>query len=218
MIIVDRKTMQNIDAYAINELKIPSICLVERASLAVLKNINLDLRKSFAIVASVGNNGADGMALARNLLSLGKIVDIYIVGNLEKASKDFLINLSSCKMMTDSIYEIKSIEDLEFFKENIEKVNTIVDAIFGTGLNRTVSGIYSYVIDAINEARIFTISVDIPSGFDCDGEMDFGSFVDSDLIVSMQVMKKGLFYDRYFKDKVKVEDIGIAKKAIEKFI
>lgn len=218
MISVDRKTMQNIDAYAINELKIPSLCLVERASLAILKNINLDIRKSFAIVASVGNNGADGMALARNLLALGKKVHIYVLGDLKKASDDFLTNFISCKKMSENIFEIKSIEDLEFFKNNIGDVNTIIDAIFGTGLNRTVSGIYSYVIDIINESRTYTISVDIPSGFDCDGEMDFGSFVDSDLVVSMQVMKKGLYKDRYFRDKIIVEDIGIAKAAIEKFI
>ncbi|MDY3006396.1 NAD(P)H-hydrate epimerase [Anaerococcus sp. AGMB00486] len=218
MIIVDRETMKNIDAYAINELKIPSICLVERASLAVLNNINLDIRNSFGIVASVGNNGADGMALARNLLSIGKKVEIYIVGDIKKASTDFLINFESCKKMTDKIFEIRTIDDIEFFKNNLEKINTIIDAIFGTGLNRTVSGIYSYVIEIINLSNIFTISIDIPSGYDCDGEMDFGTYVDSDFIVSMQLMKKGLYYDTYFRDKIVVEDIGIAQKAIDKFI
>lgn len=218
MKLVDRLTMQKIDSYAINELKIPSLCLVERASLAVLKNINLKVRNSFAIVASVGNNGADGLALARNLLALEKKVDIYIVGNINKASEDFLINLNSCKKMTKNIYEIKTIEDMDFIRENLKKVNTIVDAIFGTGLNRTVSGIYAYIIDIINQTNTYTISIDLPSGFDADGKMDFSSYVDADLIVSMQLMKKGLFYNSYFKDKVVVEDIGIAKSAIDKFL
>lgn len=218
MIIVDRKTMQDIDSYAINELKIPSICLVERASLAVLKNIKLDIRKTFAIIASVGNNGADGMALARNLLTLGKKVDIYILGNMGKASDDFLINFKSCKEMTNNIYIIKTIEDMDFLRENLKKVNTIVDAIFGTGLNRTVTGIYAYVIDLINQTRTYTISIDLPSGLDADGEMDFGPYVDSDLIISMQLMKKGLYNNSYFRNKVIVEDIGIAKIAIEKYI
>lgn len=218
MIIVDRKTMQDIDSYAINELKIPSICLVERASLAVLKNIKLDIRKTFAIIASVGNNGADGMALARNLLTLGKKVDIYILGNMGKASDDFLINFKSCKEMTNNIYIIKTIEDMDFLRENLKKVNTIVDAIFGTGLNRTITGIYAYVIDLINQTRTYTISIDLPSGLDADGEMDFGPYVDSDLIISMQLMKKGLYNNSYFRNKVIVEDIGIAKIAIEKYI
>lgn len=218
MKLVDKKTMQAIDSYAINELKIPSLCLVERASLAVMKNINLDIRHSFAIFASVGNNGADGMALARNLLALDKKVDIYILGNLDKASDDFLINYRACKNLTDTIYELKSIGDMEFLSENLKKVNTLVDAIFGTGLNRPVSGIYATVIDIINQASIYTISVDIPSGFDCDGEMDFGLCVDSDLIVSMQIMKKGLYEDRYFRKKVRVEDIGISQRAVDKFI
>lgn len=218
MKLVDKKTMQAIDSYAINELKIPSLCLVERASLAVMKNINLDIRHSFAIFASVGNNGADGLALARNLLALDKKVDIYILGNLDKASDDFLINYKACKNLTDTIYELKSIGDMEFLARNLKKVNTLVDAIFGTGLNRTVSGMYATVIDIINQAFIYTISVDIPSGFDCDGEMDFGPCVDSDLIVSMQLMKKGLYEDRYFRKKVIVEDIGISKRAVDKFI
>lgn len=218
MKLVDKKTMQAIDSYAINELKIPSLCLVERASLAVMKNINLDIRHSFAIFSSVGNNGADGMALARNLLALDKKVDIYILGNLDKASDDFLINYRACKNLTDTIYELKSIGDMEFLSENLKKVNTLVDAIFGTGLNRPVSGIYATVIDIINQASIYTISVDIPSGFDCDGEMDFGLCVDSDLIVSMQIMKKGLYEDRYFRKKIRVEDIGISQRAVDKFI
>src|SRR5690625_4626655 len=181
MKLVDKKTMQAIDYYAINELKIPSLCLVERASLAVMKNINLDIRHSFAIFASVGNNGADGMALARNLLALNKSVDIYILGNIDKASEDFLINYRACKNLTNTIYEVKSIGDMEFLRNNLKKVNTLVDAIFGTGLNRPVSGIYATVIDIINQTATYTISVDIPSGFDCDGEMDFGLCVDSDL-------------------------------------
>lgn len=72
MLVVDRQTMQNIDSYAINEIKIPSLCLVERAALSVMDNINLDIRHTFAIIVSCGNNGADGLALARNLLALGK--------------------------------------------------------------------------------------------------------------------------------------------------
>src|SRR5699024_11763060 len=112
--IVNREEMQKIDHYAINVLNIPSICLVERASLAVLKNIDLNIRNSFAVVVGVGNNGADGVALARNLLAMDKYVDLYIVGNLSKASEEFNLNLKAVRAMTDQIYEVKSIADIEF--------------------------------------------------------------------------------------------------------
>lgn len=218
MLLVDRETMQNIDSFAINEIKIPSLCLVERAALSVMENINLDIRHSFAIIVSCGNNGADGLALARNLLALGKNCHIYIIGNMNKASKDFIINYNACKNLTEDIYPIETIEDMNFLRNNLDRVNTIIDGIFGTGLNRPVSGIYANIIELINEKNIYTISIDLPSGFDANGENNYGSYVDSDLIVCMQILKKGLYEDNYFRDKTVVCDIGLPKKAIEKFI
>lgn len=218
MLVVDRQTMQNIDSYAINEIKIPSLCLVERAALSVMENINLDIRHTFAIIVSCGNNGADGLALARNLLALGKKCHIYIIGNKDKASRDFIINYNACKNLTKDIYPIETIEDMNFLRENLDRVNTIIDGIFGTGLNRPVSGIYANIIELINEKNIYTISIDLPSGFDANGENNYGSYVDSDLIVCMQILKKGLYEDNYFRDKTVVCDIGLPKIAIEKSI
>lgn len=215
MLVVDSKTMKKIDQYAIDILKVPSICLVERSALAVIKNINLEKRTSFAIVVGVGNNGADGLAIARNLLAMGKYVEIYIVGDLSKQSEDFKLNLDSCKRLTDKIFEPESIEDLAIMEKNLEEVSTIIDAIFGTGLNRTVGGMQAYMISLINRTMKYTISVDIPSGLDGDNGKSWGEVVDSDLIVSMQIMKRGVYEKNRFRDKCIVEDIGIPQKAIE---
>ena len=215
MLVVDSKNMKKIDQYAIDILKVPSICLVERAALAVIKNINLDVRNSFAIIVGVGNNGADGLAIARNLLAMGKYVEIYIVGDLSKQSPDFKLNLDSCRRLTDKIFEPESIEDLAIMEKNLEEVSTIIDAIFGTGLNRTVGGMHSYMISLINRTMKYTISVDIPSGLDGDSGKKWGEVVDCDLIVSMQIMKRGVYEKSHFRDKCIVEDIGIPQKAIE---
>ncbi|MDU3136542.1 MAG: NAD(P)H-hydrate epimerase [Anaerococcus prevotii] len=214
MLVVDSKTMKKIDQYAIDILKVPSICLVERAALAVIKNINLDVRNSFAIIVGVGNNGADGLAIARNLLAMGKYVEIYIVGDLSKQSPDFKLNLDSCRRLTDKIFEPESIEDLAIMEKNLEEVSTIIDAIFGTGLNRTVVGMHSYMISLINRTMKYTISVDIPSGLDGDSGKKWGEVVDCDLIVTMQIMKMGVYEKSRFRDKCIVEDIGIPQKAI----
>lgn len=214
MLVVDSKTMKKIDQYAIDVLKVPSICLVERAALAVIKNINLEKRTSFAIVVGVGNNGADGLAIARNLLAMGKYVEIYIVGDLSKQSEDFKLNLDSCKRLTDKIFVPESIEDLAIMEKNLEEVSTIIDAIFGAGLNRTVGGMHAYMISLINRTMKYTISVDIPSGLDGDSGRFWGEVVDSDLIVSMQIMKRGVYEKNRFRDKCIVEDIGIPEKAI----
>lgn len=214
MLVVDSKTMKKIDQYAIDILKVPSICLVEKAALAVIKNINLEKRTSFAIVVGVGNNGADGLAIARNLLAMGKYVEIYIVGDLTKQSQDFKLNLDSCKRLTDKIFEPESIEDLAIMEKNLEEVSTIIDAIFGTGLNRTIQGMHSYMISLINRTMKYTISVDIPSGLDGDSGKKWGEVVDCDLIVTMQIMKMGVYEKSRFRDKCIVEDIGIPQKAI----
>ena len=150
MILVDRVQMQAIDRYAIEVLKVPALSLVERASMAVLKHINLNKFGYFGVVVGVGNNGADGLALARNLLARYKDVEIFIIGDVEKASPEFKLNLESCEMLCEEIYYVESIEDLENMEKRLSNVNLIVDAIFGTGLNRPVTGIYATVISIIN--------------------------------------------------------------------
>lgn len=215
MIVVDKDQMQKIDQYAINELKIPSICLVERAALSVIKNIDLNVRKTFALVVGIGNNGADGLALARNLLARDYYVEVYIIGNIEKAKEDFILNYQAVKKLTDKISLVETILDLEVMEKNISKVSTIIEGIFGTGLDRTITGTYAYVIAMLNRSMKYIISIDIPSGVDSTTGEAWGEVVDSDLIVSMQLMKKGVYDRSIYKNKCVVEDIGIPQKAID---
>lgn len=215
MIVVDKDQMQKIDQYAINELKIPSICLVERAALSVIKNIDLSVRKTFALVVGIGNNGADGLALARNLLARDYYVEVYIIGNIEKAKEDFILNYQAVKNLTDKISLVETILDLEEMEKNISKVSTIIEGIFGTGLDRTITGTYAYVIAMLNRSMKYIISIDIPSGVDSTTGEAWGEVVDSDLIVSMQLMKKGVYDRSIYKNKCVVEDIGIPQKAID---
>lgn len=215
MIVVDKDQMQKIEQYAINELKIPSICLVERAALSVIKNIDLNVRKTFALVVGIGNNGADGLAIARNLLARDYYVEVYIIGNIEKAKEDFILNYQAVKNLTDKIYLIDTILDLEVMEKNISKVSTIIEGIFGTGLDRTITGTYAYVIAMLNRSMKYIISIDIPSGVDSTTGEAWGEVVDSDLIVSMQLMKKGVYDRSIYKNKCVVEDIGIPQKAID---
>ncbi|WP_394018554.1 NAD(P)H-hydrate epimerase [Anaerococcus cruorum] len=218
MLVVDKDQMIAIDKYAIEELKIPALCLVERAALAVIKNINLDVRKSFAIVVGIGNNGADGLAVARNLLARDFYVDVYIIGNLEKASDEFILNYEAIKNLTENIYMVDTIADLEFMEENLSNVTTIIEGIFGTGLDRTISGTYAYVISLINRSLKYIISIDVPSGLDSTSGDSWGEIVDCDLIVSMQLMKQGVFERSIYKNKCVVEDIGIPQKAINEIL
>ena len=100
-------------------------------------------------------------------------------------------------------------------EKNISKVSTIIEGIFGTGLDRTITGTYAYVIAMLNRSMKYIISIDIPSGVDSTTGEAWGEVVDSDLIVSMQLMKKGVYDRSIYKNKCVVEDIGIPQKAID---
>lgn len=215
MRLVDKDQMIAIDNYAINQLMIPSLCLVERASLAVIKNINLDVRRSFAVIVSTGNNGADGLAVARNLLARKFEVEVYIIGDIANASPEFTSNYEAITKLSDKIFTVETIGDLETMEENIKNLSTIIEGIFGTGLNRTISGVHAFVIAMINRSMKFVISIDIPSGLDATSGESWGEMVDADLIVSMQLMKKGIYQRSRFRDICVVEDIGIPELAIE---
>lgn len=214
MLVVDRDEIRRIDTYAINVLQVPALCLVERAGLAIMKNINLDVRTSFAIVVGCGNNGADGLALARNLLARDMYVEIYIVGDTQKASPEFIANYRSLVKLTDKIFPVITIEDINQMEKNLGEVSTIVEGIFGTGINRSIQGVEAFVISLINRTMKYTISIDLPSGLDATTGKQWGEIIDSDLIVSMQVMKKGVYQIKRLRDKCLVEDIGIPQKAI----
>ena len=186
-----------------------------KRALSVIKNIDLSVRKTFALVVGIGNNGADGLALARNLLARDYYVEVYIIGNIEKAKEDFILNYQAVKNLTDKISLVETILDLEEMEKNISKVSTIIEGIFGTGLDRTITGTYAYVIAMLNRSMKYIISIDIPSGVDSTTGEAWGEVVDSDLIVSMQLMKKGVYDRSIYKNKCVVEDIGIPQKAID---
>ena len=213
MIIVTADEMRRIDKYAINVLEIPSIVLMENAALKVIKNIDIERRNSFAVICGTGNNGGDGLAVARGLLSLGKKVYTYIIGSKGEGSEEFKINLRSLMKISDNVKFMNTIGDIQSLPEELENVNMIIDAIFGIGLNSEVKGMAQYVIDTINKSRIYTLSVDIPSGMHPDTGAIMGTCVDPSLIVCMSSMKKGLVRNSLISTDIVVEHIGIPKEA-----
>lgn len=207
--------MKRIDHYAIEVLEIPGILLMENAALKVISNIDLNVRRTFAVVCGTGNNGGDGLAIARGLLALDKYVDVYIVGDMNRATKDFMTNYRILQKMRATIIHVDTLGSLETMERNLNKVNMIVDAIFGTGLTRAVVGVQEYAIDMINRSRIYTLSVDMPSGFDATTGEIHSVAIDPSMVVVFQLMKKGLLNNRYIDARIVVEPIGIPSMAIE---
>lgn len=215
MITVTGDEMKAIDNYCIKELGIPGIVLMENAALKVIKNIDLNNYNSFAIICGVGNNGGDGLAVGRHLIVNDKDVHIYIVGNIGKGSRDFLVNYNILKNMEVDLKHINTIEDLEPLENLILKSDMVIDSIFGTGLTRDVESIYKDIILSINNNSKYILSIDIPSGIDSDTGKILGTSIKANKTISFQLLKNGLVDNENYTGKVIIEPIGMPKIAID---
>ena len=217
MIKVSADQMKAIDRYAINVLDIPGIVLMENAALRSISNMDLSRRHSFAIFCGTGNNGGDGLAIARGLIALGKKVITFIIGDRTKGSEEFKTNYRALERLGE-IHWLDTIGDIDLMKEKLDKVNTIIDCIFGTGLNRQIRGMAVVVIENINESRIHTISIDVPSGINATTGESLGSVVDASEIICLQYMKTGLEVSPYVHCPITVVPIGIPDFVAEKVL
>jgi ADP-dependent NAD(P)H-hydrate dehydratase / NAD(P)H-hydrate epimerase len=155
--------IHSIDDYTVRYEPITSIDLMERAATSVLKWLKRKFRRTekFLIFAGPGNNGGDGLALARLLIKDRYNVEIYSVDISTK--KSGLWELNNHRLKSETNCEIRVISSIEQFPIVTEH-DKIIDAIFGSGLTRPVEGIAAEVISKLNKSRAEIISIDIPSG------------------------------------------------------
>ncbi|WP_425538906.1 NAD(P)H-hydrate epimerase [Microaceticoccus formicicus] len=210
--------MAAIDRYCIRGLEIPGILLMENAALKLLKNIDIVMNTDIAIVCGTGNNGADGLALARHLINLDHNVKIYIIGEINRENADYMTYYNILLNLGVRFETIHTIEDLENFEATISKMDLVVDAIFGTGLTAQVRGIQEYVIDMMNHCGVDILSVDIPSGLDANTGKIMGICVNPKKVVTFQLMKEGIAKNPLICNDVVVESISIPKKAIDRIL
>ena len=215
MLTISCDEMKAMDSYAINIIGIPSIVLMENAALKVIDNIDLSGTDSYTIVCGTGNNGGDGLAVARHLILKKKTVDLFIVGNLDKRTKDFNINFDILKNMKVNFTHIVDDYGLKKIKESTKKSNLTIDSLFGIGITRNVEGIFYKVIDIINKNSNSILSVDIPSGLDGDTGQVLGISIKANKTVTFHHMKKGLVKSESYTGNIIVEDIGIPNRVTE---
>lgn len=207
--------MKAMDAYAINEIGIPSIVLMENAALGVIANIDLDTLDSFTIVCAPGNNGRDGLAIARHLLVKNKIVDLFIIGDLDKATTDFQINLNILKNMKADFTSLTDATGLDKLNSALSENDFTIDAIFGIGLDRPVTGLFYEVIERINQASKNTLAVDIPSGLDGDSGKALGISIQAQQTICFHLLKRGLINNEQYTGDITVVAIGIPDSVTE---
>jgi len=195
--------------------KISSLQLMERAANNCTSQIMQDFNRDFSlhIIVGKGNNGADGLVIARKLLQKKYKVRVTILKFTKKASPEFAANLTL--LHKDVITTILSANDIVFNKNEI-----IIDAVFGYGLNRETSGDFAKTIDRINNAKAKILSIDIPSGlFADDNRQNNGSIIRADITYTFECMKFSFLLESnlLFFGQVKLINIGLDKPFLQSF-
>jgi len=206
--------MRMIDKSASDFGGIPSIVLMENAALACVREItSIEGIKSAAIFCGKGNNGGDGLAIARHLFNSGIEVTVYLVCGSD-FSGDALTNYEILSRMGVKITELNDTDLLDLY---IKNTDIVIDAIFGTGIHGEITGLCREVIAQINKSSKYILSVDIPSGINADTGEVCGICIHADKTVTFAAYKLGLllFPGSDFTGEIVPYDISIPEYIIK---
>jgi len=190
--------IKDLDRRAMEEYSIPGAVLMENAgggaARLLLETIS-EATGGVVIVCGVGNNGGDGFVMARHLANHGVEVRVFVAGALKKVrAGESAENLATIQKMNIPLIPMTTDEDILALTDALARFPAVVDAVFGTGLDREVTGSIGRVIDCINDAgdngkKIF--SVDIPSGIHADTGRVLGRAVRADVTCTFALAKPG---------------------------
>lgn len=199
--VVTASLMKALDANTIEYHKIPSMVLMERAALAVVDALSGWNLEKVLVVCGNGNNGGDGIAIARILKGKGYPVHICQPAADGRKSPDCVRQEEIARS-----YDVTWVNNPDW-----SEYTTIVDAIFGVGLSRKIEGIFAETIQKINEARAPVMAVDTPSGIDSDTGQVLGCAVRARETVTFAFAKAGQLLEPGcgYCGKLKICDIGI---------
>ena len=206
--LVNSREMKQYDANTTEYFKVPSLLLMERAACSAfeeIKKISCD-SQSYLIVCGTGNNGADGLALARMLLLDGRKATVVRIGDTKKETEQF-----KKQMEILNAYGFPVLEDIP--QENAYDV--IVDAIFGVGLSKNVEGIYADMIDKMNSMSGKKVAIDMPSGISADTGAVLNCAFRADITITFAFEKVGmhLFPGNMYTGTILVKQIGITRES-----
>jgi len=209
--------MRGLDRRTIGENGVAGLVLMEnagRGACAVIQEHFPELRRA-AVFAGKGNNGGDGLVIARHLQNAGVEVMVLLLAGKDEIKGDARTNLEAWLKMKGKLEQIKSEKDLAGQRPAILHADLLVDAIFGTGLNAEVQGLYRAAIELINqvssERNLPVLAVDIASGLNADTGQVMGVAVEADVTATFGLAKVGqlCFPGAALSGRIEVIDISI---------
>ncbi len=220
MNIYTSRQMQEIDRITIEEESVPSLYLMENAAKAVvneiLKNFSEDEIKRCLIISGKGNNGGDGICVARILHHLKFSPILFLAAKKEDLSRDSKIQFEN---YDGEVHLLQNEDDfINDLSSYLKRSKIVVDALLGTGTKGEVQGFYKKIIEQINSHKTNVVSVDIPSGLSGDSFLPSQIAVRADLTVTLGGLKLPLASpecEEFCGEVIKVE-IGLSDRAFEK--
>ena len=220
MHVVTAAQMQALDRHTIEDAGVPGTRLMERAGAGVVSCLTQQLGslqgKTVTILCGKGNNGGDGFVVARLLHKQRAKIRVLTLAPLTELSRDAahmyrqLVRAAGKTIVT-------SFSAAGQAPAMLQDSDVIVDALLGTGLAAPVTGRYADAIECINQARRWTVAVDLPSGIHADTGAVLGQAVRADLTVTFGLPKLGLFQNQGIDHagRVEIVDIGIPPAYVE---
>jgi len=209
MVVLSAEQIRAWDEYTMQHEPIASIDLMERAASSCYQSLhkNQYLPNSFAIFCGKGNNGGDGLAIARLLSNKGFKVFVCIIEPGQKGTDDFQTNLARLHQTEASIYYIQSPEHFP----TIPKNHVIIDALFGTGLNRPLTGLPAALVAHINTFSVPVIAIDMPSGLLADSTSVGYPIINAIHTLSFECLKMAFMMaeNEPYTGQVHILDIGL---------
>jgi hydroxyethylthiazole kinase-like uncharacterized protein yjeF len=213
MKVLNAAQMHQLDAYTQEIEHISSLQLMERAATAFVDYFiqQISVEQEVWIFCGKGNNGGDGLAIARLLILRGFTVKPFLL-NIGLLSDDCAANLEILMPLV-SVNDLSTEDDIPAISNNV----VIVDALLGSGLNKEVTGIYARLIDAINTSHTTVYSVDVPSGMYCDYPAKHTSIIKADYTLTFHAPKLMFFLsdNESYTGVWHVLDIGLKEEGTE---
>jgi len=220
MFVVTAAQMREMDRLTIQKYGVPSLTLMERAgegiTKALLARFGRAVKKGVLVVAGKGNNGGDGLVVARLLKKKRIPCEVVILARRSELSPDAAHNLGAYLKLRGRVTEIAE-RSLDRLSERIHGKGLLVDAILGTGIKSVVTGLYAEAIALMNACGAPIVAVDIPSGLDTDTGTPLGVAVQAEMTVVLAYPKLGevIYPGLNYAGELAVVDIGIDPRAVK---
>ena len=193
MRVLNAAQMREADRRTIEEIGIPSIVLMENAGhqvVSAMESVFEDLgTQRVAVLCGRGNNGGDGFVVARTLWQQGTEVGVFLLGSVADVRGDAKINLDVLGQLGLSVVEVPDSGAWELHGPEVIRYDLVVDAVFGTGLSKPLTGMLQTVVADLNASPVPVASVDLPTGLSADSHQLIGDTIEATVTVTLGAPK-----------------------------